>query len=183
MQRRRRLRHCCDSGERYTPLASSLNSWSDYRFMVVWLDVYGCLKELLRIYGVFLVNLWEVIGHLWQMGFSQVNSALLACLCDFLQSIERIVVILVSNGRLFRYLHLGMWFVIFGCLWWDRWPFPFRAILSRSVWGSNDRLVRHTELFWYAVFAQFCVFEPSFGRLNLSGVPDQCSNSAVSGIY
>ena len=121
--------------------------------MVVWLDVCGCLKELLRIYGVFLVNLWEVIGHLWRMGFSWENSALLACLCDFLQSVRRIVVILVPNGRLFRYLHLGMWFVIFSCLWWDRWPFPLGAIFKSSCVGFNWS---SASAYWIISVCRFC---------------------------
>ena len=105
------------------------------------------------------MNLWEVIGHLWWMGFSQENSAFLACLCDFLRSVQLIVVILVPNGRLFRYLHLGMWFVILVVCGGTGGHSHLARFLSRLVWGSIGRLLRHTELFRYVVFAQFCVFK------------------------
>ena len=37
-----------------------------------------------------------------------------ALICDFLRSAQRIIVLLVPNGRSLRYLHLGMWFASFG---------------------------------------------------------------------
>ena len=89
-----------------------------------------------------------------------MNSVMCVLFCDFLRSAQRILLFLVPNDRLPRYLHLVMWFACFGgvCVWTG--GHPTSGDFGLFWWGLNGLLVRHTELFRYVVFAQFCVFGP-----------------------
>ena len=143
--------------------------------MIVWMMWLYAWEDLLCIYGGF----YGINGRRMSFGWIVHACMFLVISCDLLN--ESLCFLYPNVDRLDIYIWVYGLCILVACAGTGG-HFHLGWFLDCSVLGLNARLVRHTKIFRYAVFAPDCGFKLWFGRPLENGLPNQ-DRGAFSGLW